>query len=364
MKNKIIRAAALALCILTLACTLAGCAERGASVLTLDGYEINENMYNYWLASYKSYLLYMYGQDSDSSDFWNIEVADGMTAEDYGNEFALSNIKNVLVGMKLFDDNKLTLDPSVVQNVDMQIEEYITSYGSEAAFNAVLSEVGINVDMLREIYLNEEKLTAVYNHLYGDGKGVTEADIDSYYNEHYSQIKVAIIYTTEIVTDENGEAVYGTDGYIQTEDMSEEEIIEKLAKAGEMLKRAEAGEDFDTLVKEYSEFDMSTYANGLFVSENEISFYGYNLVYGAMTMAEGEIKTIEDENAVYVVQKEKLMPRASHSASDSAMLADLATYCSNELYTELLATEAEKIVINEEKIKEYSIKDAKSGISF
>lgn len=361
--EKILRITALLLCAVTVLCSAVACSRKGETVMSLGKHTVTANMYSYWLASYKSYLLYLYNQSEDSADFWKEDVG-GMTAEEYGNEFAMSNVKNVLVGLKLFDEYGLSLPQETISAVDSQIADYIEYYGSEAAFNSILAEVNINVDILKDIYIAEEKLSVVYDHLFGEGRGITVHDVEEYFSEHYSRIKVVIVYTQQILTDGNGEYLYGEDGYLATQELSEEEIASKREKASEVFELAKGGADFDSLVSEYSEFDMSTYPNGLYISENELSYYGYYLVYGAMSMEVGDIEMVEDEGAVYIISKQELPTYSSLSASEAAQLEDIATYASNEKYTELLQSEAEAIVINQNLISEYSIATSASNIIF
>ncbi len=361
--SAIIRITALLLCAVMMIFSSVACSRKGETVMSLGKHTVTANMYSYWLASYKSYLLYLYNQSEDSADFWEEDVG-GMTAEEYGNEFALSNVKNVLVGLKLFDEYGLSFPQEIVNSVDSQIADYIEYYGSEAAFNSILAEVNINADILKDIYIAEEKLSLVYDHLFGEGRGVTAEDIEDYFSSHYSRIKVAIVYTQEILADENGEYLYGEDGYLATKELSEEEIASKREKASEVFELAKGGADFDELVNKYSEFDMSTYPNGLYISENELSYYGYYLVYGAMSMDVGDIEMVEDEGAVYIINKVELPSFSSLSASESAQLEDIVTYTSNEKYTDLLQSEAQDIVVDEGLISQYSIATAASNIIF
>ena len=127
-------------------------------------------------------------------------------------------------------------------------------------------------------------------------------DYVQYFKDNYWHMKYIVIYTTKLATDSKGNYKYDSSGTLVTEPLTEEEFAEKLAKAEEALAKAQAGEDFDELIITYSEYDTTAYPSGFYVSVNELSTYGANIVSALAEMQVGEVRRVEEGSAIYIIK--------------------------------------------------------------
>ncbi len=224
MKKIIFKAIAvvLAVCML-IPLSLAGCATKGKTLVSLDKYEITTNMYQLMLSQQKGKMAnYIYSQyrDYNSEKFWGttIDMATQMTNEEYYNDAVLQKAKNFLCAMKLYDDLKaekadFKMPDSYTDNIEKAIKDFIEydGEGSKSTFNAVLSAYGINLDMLEDFLVMEAKASYVVDYLYGsDGSKIGDSVKEEYFNNNYVACKQILIqkfyYLYE--TDEYGNEIY------------------------------------------------------------------------------------------------------------------------------------------------------------
>ena len=224
MKSKIIRIAAmlLAVCIM-LPLGLFGCAAEGKKLITLDDYSISANIYQLMLSQQKGTMAYsinsQYGS-YNSEKFWGttIDMETQMTNEEYYNNAVLEKAKNFLCALKLYDELKaeksdFSMPSLYTQNIETAMNDFIKNDagGSKTKLNSILSEYGINTDMLEEFLLMEAKAAYVVDYLYGeDGSKIGEAVKSEYFNSNYVACKQILIqkYYYLYETDEDGNEIY------------------------------------------------------------------------------------------------------------------------------------------------------------
>lgn len=358
------RIAAAALAAVTV--MICGCTNTGDAVYTYNGKNIGEYMYSYWLSTYKANIIYSYNDLKDTSEFWESEIEDGVSVESYFTGIIDTQMKKYAIALSLFDEYKLKLDDETIEAIDSDIEEKISSYGSRAAFNSELAELGINIDILREIYLCEAKYDAVYEYLFGTSGIYAPGDeeIEDYYNRKYNRIKYIVLYTTKIVYDDDGSYKYDDDGNIMTEDMTSEELAAVYKKRDEILARVDSGESYEDLISEYTEYDISeSYPNGLFVSENEIGTYGADFTHAAIDMEQGEVRSIEQSTCIYVLKKYSLTALEDLESEDTKQLSYLIEYASKELYDKHLEGMFDKVRVDEDVLKRYDLSECNANIN-
>ena len=105
MKNKFIKLIALVLALCALATmALSGCAAKGETLLSLDGYTFSVNLYQLMLTQQKGRMAYainsQYGS-YNSESYWGmtIDMETQMTNEDYYNNAILERAKNFLCAL-------------------------------------------------------------------------------------------------------------------------------------------------------------------------------------------------------------------------------------------------------------------------
>ncbi len=357
MKNGLKRVLAVLLAAVML--TLVGCSNT-VKVMELDGYAVTGNEYTYWLSVYKSYFLYYYNNSKDTVAFWESEAPDGRSFEEYATDIARGNVARNLAAQMLFDRHRLKLEEETLQDIKDSIAAEIDYYGSRSAFNEVLKTLGINVDMLEDIYIGEAKAAALQDFLYGENGTVeiTEEEYAAYFADNYVHIKYMIIYTeSTAVTDEEGNLTYDKTGEMVTRDFTEEEKNAIQARIEVAYQEAKNGRDFDELVKIYSDVDMSGYPEGFFLAARDCAAHDPLVSGAALQMEVGEVKKVESDYATFLIQK---CPMPAFSAlSEDAMksMTGFLSVAKEDFFLAMLSEEAKGVSVEEEAIAAYSIVD-------
>lgn len=344
--------------------SLSACGAKSITVMTYKDSEISANLYSYWLSTYKTEFLNYYEDAADEDAFWNDTLninGEEMTVEEYALDMINNRIKYTLIGIQLFREYGLKISPDVTAAIEEDINEKIDYYGSLADLNTALSAIGLNADLLKEVYIAEEKLVAVYEHLYGESgvEQLSEAEIDDYYNSMYSRVQYLVVYTdAEYVYDSEGNIQYDENGYMKTRELTDEEKAAKKAKLEEIMLCINAGDDFEEIQKEYNEVDMSYYKNGFYVSPNELGTYGFNMITSVQGMKEGEIRLVEDTHSTYVVKKLPLLERNKFEDPDKAQMENLTAYAIQQKYEEKFSALAQEVTLIDEELAKFSVRTA------
>ncbi len=342
---------------------LTSCSQNNYEVvMEYNGIKLTEDKYNYWVSTFKRNILSSYSDAHDTEEFWSQPYDDTQTVEDYFMKIINERIMNYLIAQDMFKKNGLTLDKTVKDAIKADIDEKIEYYGSRGALNAELANIMLNVDSLKDIYTWEEKHEKVYDYLYGkDGiDEVSDERLTEYFRTNYSCIRYIVIYTTKIATDANGNYVRDEQtGEYVTEPLSEEEMAKKNADIEECFAKMKSGEDFETLRKAYSEFDTSAYPNGFYVSANEVDIWGADIVLAAKNAKVGDIVKIEEETAVFMIEKRQLPDFGSLDENDIKQLSSLSKYATQEMYDLLFGELRKKVTIHTDLLATYQLSKVK-----
>lgn len=214
MKTTHVRRLVAVLLCLTLAfgaVAMTACSKKGTTLLELNGYTISTNQYQLLLSRVKASLYYA-GYSVNSATFWDMIIdSDGNTYDRYFRNAALNDAKRYLAAAVIFDEEGLVLPQSYKDAIEEDIEEYTRDAGSKSALNNTLSSYGVNVDMLRELYLLEAKYAYVQAYLYGEKGEKVAANVRyEYLTEHAVAFKQVLIRAFDYVyeTDLNGDQIY------------------------------------------------------------------------------------------------------------------------------------------------------------
>ena len=333
------------------------------TVMEYKGIKLTEEFYNYWLSTYKRNILASYTDASDTEEFWNSKFDETRTVEEYFTEMLNKEITNYLISQHLYKTYKQKLSSATKKEIKNDIKEKIDFYGGRGSLNKTLSDMMLNIDALEQIYLWEAKHDLVYDTLFGQG-GPFEIDdsaLISYYEKNYSKIKYVVFYTTDIETDDNGDYVYDEEGNLVSEPLTPEELEAKNNKIKEFQTKLDGGTDFDTLIKDYSEYDTSAYPDGFFVSYSNIGIWGTEIFKAVKTGKVGDVVKVEEEEAIFYVQICELTPFESLSDIDITQLTNLkfTEYAPREVYDEFYEKLAKNVKINEDVMNKYKLSKVK-----
>lgn len=378
---------ALLLSLLLIAAMLTGCSSFGTPVMELGGTEITANMIEFWLSRYKAQFVYYYGDAicqqyglDNIEQFWPI-VSDeetGETFDDVMSGFIYENAKTYLCALYLFEQYGLSLPTSTVNEVDEYMDDLLQNYasGSKSEFNALLSNYGINYKLLRELYLIDEKVDYLQEYLFGTGGtyGITNIDKENYYQANYVRMRQICIFINERPeVDENGDYVLDSDGYVKYSDMTAAETQEARAHADAAMTKIKNGAAFADVLAEYDENTADdAYTNGIYMSADSALGTDASLetIYNALLeMKVGEIKLVETEAGLHIVEKLELDEGAYDKESNSDFFtfwdSETQTYMTFEqflkdpLFLDYISKSLEKfsadVKIDEELLKKYKL---------
>lgn len=206
------------------------CSSNGKTLISLDGYEISTNLYQLMLTQQKgsmAYAIYSKYGDINSSVFWDttVDYETQATNEEYYNNAILERAKNYVCALKLYDElskekSDFKMPASYTKCIDKAIDDLIENDGggSKTALNAILSDYGINVKMLREFLIMDAKANYVVDYLYGsDGSKIGDDVKKTYFEKYYVSCKQILIqkYYYIYETDKDGnEIFYDSEGKI------------------------------------------------------------------------------------------------------------------------------------------------------
>ncbi len=216
-------AAILAILLTALLCT--SCASSGKSLLTMDHegtrVSFSVNFYELMLSRMKGIIMDEVYNATENNSFWDIldkhNGTDMQTLAQYYGDLILENCKTFTTALWLFEYNNLSLTDEQVKTVNDRMKTLLEDYadGSKTRFNAILAEFGVNYNMLREVYLMEEKVTAVQEHLYGaNASKLGVAVKDEFLKNNYVRFKQIHLPSFNYVyeTDKNGDVIYYVEG--------------------------------------------------------------------------------------------------------------------------------------------------------
>lgn len=406
--------------------SFAGCAPKlGTAFMTLGDTELTVNMYMLYLSRAKGGLAYT-ENDAYYDSFWDMIIdKDGATYNDLYCGLVLDNCKTIIAAAHTFDELGLSLDSATVSEIDKEMKdlvEYIGE-GSKSNLNAVLAEFGANYDVLREVYIIEAKAQAVRNELFGvDGAKVSDILKQSFMEEHYVRFKHVFLYTVkpqeeldaegniayfdpdskeyiylqddttvakkndkgEYVTDkfdniiyvdadgkiaydkEKGQVSYVHDekGETVTRKATAEELADIKAKAERINGLVERGDDFDVLVKDYSEdIGKNEYTNGYYITEGD-SYEIPEVKKAVFEMKDGEVRTVTSEYGIHIVKRYELDQGAFANAKNADFFTDFNSSLVEYLFLIRMEEKYGDIVVDDGVIEGIDMKSVGANIYY
>lgn len=361
MKNRIISAAAATL---LAACALVSCSPE--SVMTYGSHSINENEFSYYLATYKGKYAQTYADFKNTPEYFSSVVTDdGQTVEDVLYSAVVHNVEMTLVCEQMFDDYGLSLSRSVEDTINSYIDDFVDEYadGSRNKFNAALGAYGVNINMLKKIYLRDEKVSALYDALYGTNGiiGITDDDRQNYLDENY--VRVRHIYVNNkymYATDEDGVQEYTDDGLRKKRELTAEELAAKQALIDAIDESLAEGADFDEVYDAFSEDKY--YKNGYYISEN-MDFIS-DVTDSAMSLEVGEYKKIETDYGTHYIMRLEMDEKPWENEDNSDFFDGYDTTVGQALFADMAEEKISEVVLNEEVLGEYTMADSAINYRF
>ena len=255
--------------------------------------------------------------DTNPATIWDA-IVENKTAKDYVIDKAYENCAWVIVmekkaaeyGIELTDEDKASMETTYSNNGGkLELEENLNAMGVSFSTYERIVKAGLIQTHLKELLFGSESKDAI-----------SEDAKKAEYDENYRRVKHILFKTNDLKddTDEDGNVTKSVD----------EKKAEIKATYEAVLKRAQAGEDFEALIEEYSDDSMDKDKGYIFKKGDMVTAFEE----AAWDLAVGEIATCESTYGWHIIkaydkyEKEEYMTDA---------LADFISDYEDENYTEL-----------------------------
>ena len=253
----------------------------GDTALTVNGVDIPNELYLYWLAYDCYYLDSYYYQYGAAADFTNQEIVD----------YLLDDVQTAVtyyaVLRQLCEENGISVTSEQDADLQSQIDAYEDENG-EGSFQTLLQSSGLSQDGFYYVNTNSYLFTSLADKLVGEP---TDADLEQYVADNgiYAVKHILLKTTDKDVTDD-------ADNVTMTAD---EFNAQQKALAEDLLSQLQASDDmealFDQLMNEYSEDSLAA-PNGYVAGPNDMI---PEFEEASMALKPGELSDIVETSAGY-----------------------------------------------------------------
>ncbi len=315
-------------------------------VATIGNEEILVRELKIYLNQIASQFESMYGPS-----VWEQKTEDGKMVEEYAKENAVNTMEIMNILYHVAKKDGVTLSEEQLKEIDDIVAQALESYPTAA-------KDGITLDVMKAQLVKQMISQSVYDNIPID-ENALQAKLEQ--NTEYMDIqKNGYSYYAEQVrarhilfstVDETGQP------------LSDEKIAEVSALAEEVLAKAKAGEDFEALVKEYSE-DPGSKDNG-----GEYTFTRGKMVKpfeeAAFSLKPGQISDLVVTSFGYhIIKLEKLIQPYDKEIEavknrEKMIVEEATNQLKNEAFEQQLETWRQEypIVMNEEVLKVVKVRE-------
>ena len=239
---------------------IAGCSVQDTKeVFSVNGEKITRGKFMFYLENMKELIAQESNVEITDENSWSTVEIDNKKAIDVAKEKALEDVVSLMVQVQKAKEEGITLTNEDKKAIGKQKNSFIQQYGGENGFNEQLKKWQITSDTFDEIlqdYKYASKLQEKYMAENEKIKTVTDEEIQAKYDAEKEKTMTESIFAKHILI--MPQEATDTEPAITDEQAK--------AKAEEILGKLKAGEDFDTLMKENS-------------MDNETSFEGYSFTH-------------------------------------------------------------------------------------
>jgi len=189
------------------------------------------------------YMVYLYEQkkhfeETGGADIWETDI-DGVLAEDLAKQNAIDTVIDVKVATCQADKFNIELSEEEFDNAKSESERFFGELGSEWT-----GKFDVTYDDVKKIIEDGFIRTKVFDYVTG-GYTIDDKEFEEYFKEYFNENKADLV---------DMRIKYIFKGF--NKDKSDfDKVYDEMS---EILLKARGGEDFDTLIKEYSERNEHT----------------------------------------------------------------------------------------------------------
>ncbi len=352
--------------LLCLTVFLTGCGgSAGDAVMTYGDSVITENVFRYYLSYYKNIYLKTYNDMKDTAAYYDTVMPDGRTAEQVLFDMTIENVQMTLVCMELFQKEGLSISEALREDIDYYLADLVTEYagGDKKSLNAELAQYGVNLDMLADIYVDQEKSGFLFDYYYGEGGvvGLTDEEKDAWYRDNYSHvvhlyINDAYYYPVNEAgftqTDENGNPISAP--------LTEEMQAEKQMTIDAIDASLAAGSDFIDVYNTFSEDKY--YQNGYYLTR--ATNFVPEVVDAAFTLDEGEWTKLTSSQGTHYVLRLALDDKAWEDEANADFFASFETDLSSDKFMTAIREHLPQVWVAREALSKYSVEESPVNYRF
>ena len=332
--------------------------DRGRTVLEYEKARVGERMFGYWLAHYKNVYLHSVEGASDTDEFWDTELDDGQTAEEYITSVIVDNVKRYVACEWLFDYMNLKLTSDMKKEVRAGIDEICNELfeGDEEKFAEHLASLGIDEDILYDAYIMDVKAEYIREYLYGVSGIIQVPDSDrmAYLKDNY--VHVIHIYVNDefkFKQDENDEYVTGEDGHTVRVELTDEEKAAAAEKIAAIRKGIDDSTPFEELWAEYSEDKL--YPDGYYLLPK--TPFIPEVVDAAFGLEIGETVELHTEYGTHFLKRYDMTGTPWDDYGNEDFFDDFEDDMRAYLFTVMLSETTEKVKSYDDIISEFKLRD-------
>ena len=260
-------------CVFCLMLSFAGCGklEISREIATVNGRVVTKAEFMYYLKNVKQQMIAESGT-TDLEGFWDADI-DGVKASEAAKNKALEEMLRVEMACVKAEEKGLAVSDEDIKYIRQTVKA--TDADQKAQVDALLDATGLSQNQLIDLLMKTTLASMYVSELSTADKEAdpadlvpTEDEIQDAYKKEYVHVKHILISNTE--TPAEGVEPKDPEAY----------KAEQLKLAEDVLKKAKAGTNFDSLVKEYGEDpgmeqspDGYTFTKGTMVAAFETASY-------------------------------------------------------------------------------------------
>ncbi len=267
-------------------------------VATVAGEKVNVPEFMFFLRIVKNELETQAGvdikDDNAKRDFWKTNI-EGEVAEVKAKNRTLDQLKEFKILLIKARENKVELAKEDLDTIKSAVDEIITSEGNgnkAAASASIKKKYGISLASYEAIYKDYMLAYGKFAKSESDKLQPSDNEIKEFFDKNknmygdatISQIKINIM-----------------DPATNTP-LTEDKLGDKKKMAEDVLKKAESGEDFANLAKQYSDDAETKDYGGEVVIKKDDTAIDQKIRDWALTAKDGEVKRIDTGNAYYILK--------------------------------------------------------------
>lgn len=302
--------------------------------------------YDQYLQSYMyediSALVTEAGEADPGENLWDKALGD-TTVGDKARALAFDKLAEIEIAIGLAKEREITLSDEEKSNVTQYLNNIIDNvFGSKGKLTEALKSVNMTEKDLKDLWQDIALANKVKTSLSEDA---TEEDINTFYQDNYIRVKHILVKVGDDIADMDAAK----------------------AKIDEIYEKLNAGEDFDALMKEYSndvdgEGNVNNADAGYLFTADTTGYVdgfveaGANLAVGEYT---AEPVKVESSYSGYHILKRYELEETGATDYADAIKSEIA----NKAYNELIAgaKESANIVKNEGRVKGYKLIELKAA---